>query len=89
MTYMKNMKFEKVTDKNIKIIDFVYLIEETARIGDLLEFEIIDPCDFEVYREMWEDYGYDMEDIENDGLYDFGIDKINEFIDALSKELKR
>lgn len=86
---MKNMKFEKVTDKNIKIIDFVYLIEETARIGDLLEFEIIDPCDFEVYREMWEDYGYDMEDIENDGLYDFGIDKINEFIDALSKELKR
>lgn len=86
---MKNMKFEKVTDKNIKIIDFVYLIEETTRIGDLLEFEIIDPCDFEVYREMWEDYGYNMEDIENDGLYDFGIDKINEFIDALSKELKR
>lgn len=86
---MKNMKFEKVTDKNIKIIDFVYLIEETTRIGCLLEFEIIDPCDFEVYREMWEDYGYDMEDIENDGLYDFGIDKINDFIDALSKELKR
>lgn len=86
---MKNMKFEKVTDKNIKIIDFVYLIEETTRIGNLLEFEIIDPCDFEVYREMWEDYGYNMEDIENDGLYDFGIDKINEFIDALSKELKR
>ena len=86
---MKNMKFEKVTDKNIKIIDFVYLIEETTRIGNLLEFEIIDPCDFEVYREMWEDYGYDMEDIENDGLYDFGIDKINDFIDALSKELKR
>ena len=86
---MKNMKFEKVTDKNIKIIDFVYLIEETTRIGNLLELEIIDPCDFEVYREMWEDYGYDMEDIENDGLYDFGIDKINEFIDTLSKELKR
>lgn len=86
---MKNMKFEKVTDKNIKIIDFVYLIEETTRIGNLLEFEIIDPCDFEVYREMWEDYGYDMEDVENDGLYDFGIDKINEFIDTLSKELKR
>lgn len=86
---MENMKFEKVTDKNIKIIDFVYLIEETTRIGDLLEFEIIDPCDFEVYREMWEDYGYDMEDVENDGLYDFGIDKINDFIDALSKELKR
>ena len=86
---MKNMKFEKVTDKNIKIIDFVYLVEETTRIGDLLEFEIIDPCDFEVYREMWEDYGYDMEDVENDGLYDFGIDKINDFIDALSKELKR
>lgn len=86
---MKNMKFEKVTDKNIKIIDFVYLIEETTRIGNLLEFEIIDPCDFEVYREMWEDYGYDMEDVENDGLYDFGIDKINDFIDALSKELKR
>lgn len=86
---MKNMKFEKVTDKNIKIIDFVYLIEETTRIGYLLGFEIIDPCDFEVYREMWEDYGYNMEDIENDGLYDFGIDKINEFIDTLSKELKR
>lgn len=86
---MKNMKFEKVTDKNIKIIDFVYLIEETTRIGNLLELEIIDPCDFEVYREMWEDYGYDMEDVENDGLYDFGIDKINEFIDTLSKELKR
>ena len=86
---MKNMKFEKVTDKNIKIIDFVSLIEETTRIGNLLEFEIIDPCDFEVYREMWEDYGYDMEDVENDGLYDFGIDKINDFIDALSKELKR
>lgn len=86
---MKNMKFEKVTDKNIKIIDFVYLIEETARIGYLLEFEIIDPCDFEVYREMWEDYGYNMEEIEDDGLYDFGIDKINDFIDALSKELKR
>ena len=86
---MKNMKFEKVTDKNIKIIDFVYLIEETTRIGNLLEFEIIDPCDFEVYREMWEDYGYDTEDVENDGLYDFGIDKINDFIDALSKELKR
>lgn len=86
---MKNMKFEKVTDKNIKIIDFVYLIEETTRIGNLLEFEIIDPCDFEVYREMWEDYGYDMKDVENDGLYDFGIDKINDFIDALSKELKR
>lgn len=86
---MKNMKFEKVTDKNIKIIDFVYLIEETTRIGYLLEFEIIDPCDFEVYREMWEDYGYNMEDVEDDGLYDFGIDKINEFIDALSKELKR
>ena len=86
---VKNIKFEKVTDKNIKIIDFVYLIEETTRIGNLLELEIIDPCDFEVYREMWEDYGYDMEDIENDGLYDFGIDKINEFIDTLSKELKR
>lgn len=86
---MTNMKFEKVTDKNIKIIDFVYLIEETTRIGNLLEFEIIDPCDFEVYREMWEDYGYNMENIENDGLYDFGIDKINEFIDTLSKELKR
>lgn len=86
---MKNMKFEKVTGKNIKIIDFVYLIEETTRIGDLLEFEIIDPCDFEAYREMWEDYGYDMEEIEDDGLYDFGIDKINDFIDALSKELKR
>ena len=86
---MKNIKFEKVTDKNIKIIDFVYLIEETTRIGNLLEFEIIDPCDFEVYREMWEDYGYNMEDVENDGLYDFGIDKINDFIDALSKELKR
>lgn len=83
------MKFEKVTDKNIKIIDFVYLIEETTRIGNLLEFEIIDPCDFEIYREMWEDYGYDMEDVENDGLYDFGINKINDFIDALSKELKR
>lgn len=86
---MKNVKFEKVTDKNIRIIDFVYLIEETTRIGNLLELEIIDPCDFEVYREMWEDYGYDMEDVENDGLYDFGIDKINDFIDALSKELKR
>lgn len=86
---MENMKFEKVTDKNIKIIDFVYLIEETTRIGNLLEFEIIDPCDFEVYREIWEDYGYDMEDVKNDGLYDFGIDKINDFIDALSKELKR
>ena len=86
---MENTRFEKVTDKNIKIIDFVYLIEETTRIGNLLELEIIDPCDFEVYREMWEDYGYNMEDIENDGLYDFGIDKINEFIDTLSKELKR
>ena len=86
---MRNIKFEKVTDKNIKIIDFVYLIEETTKIGNLLEFEIIDPCDFEVYREIWEDYGYDMEEIEDDGLYDFGIDKINEFINALSKELKR
>lgn len=86
---MKNMKFEKLTDKNIKIIDFVVLIEETTRIGNLLECLIIEPCDFEEYREMWEDYGYDMEDVKNDELYDFGIDKINEFINALSKELKR
>lgn len=84
-----NTKFEKITAENIKIIDLVYIVEETTRIGNLLELEIIDPCDFEVYREMWEDYGYDMEDVENDGLYDFGIDKINDFINALSKELKR
>lgn len=88
---IENIQWTKVTSDNIKIIDFVHIIEETTRLGDLLEFECVDPCDFEVYREMWIDYGYEkeMEDIENDGLFDFGIDKVNEFIDELSKELKR
>ena len=84
-----NTKFEKITAENIKIIDLVYIVEETTRLGDILEFEAIDPCDFEVYRDMWEDYGYDMQDIESDGLYDFGRERIDEFIDALAKELKR
>lgn len=84
-----NTKFEKITPENIKIIDLVYIVEETTRLGNLLEFEIVDPCDFEVYKEMWEDYGYDMKDVESDGLYDFGREKIDEFIDTLAKELKR
>ena len=84
---IENIQWKKVTGENIKIIDFVHIVEETTRLGDLLEFECVDPYDFEVYREMWIDYGYgkEMKDIEDDGLFDFGVDQINEFIDKLSK----
>lgn len=82
----KKLQWEKTTSENIKIIDFVVMIEETTRLADLFEFGQIDQFALQEYRQMWIDYGYDMSDIVDDGLYDFGIATINTLIDDLSKK---
>lgn len=65
----------------MKLVDIVYLIEETCHLFNAIEYDSDTPLHYKDYREIWINYGYnEFENITDDKILDEGLKYIDEII---------